>query len=64
MIKIIAVEEWALRRKDTNEVILRGDASEKSVIPLERIVIPLAIGNISNEDNNKLVEVEIIQKDK
>ena len=60
MIKIIAVEEWALRRKDTNEVILRGDASEKSVIPLERIVIPLAIGNISNEDNNKLVEVEII----
>ena len=64
MIKIIAVDEWALRRKDNGEVILRRDASEKSVIPLTHIVIPLAICKIRSKDNNKLAEVEVIQKDK
>ena len=56
MFKIVALERWQLKRKDTGEVLLTVDCNEKNTIVTKSIVIPLAIGKLNN---NSITSVEL-----
>lgn len=61
MFKIVALEKWQLKRKDTGEVLLAGDCNEKNTIVIKSVVIPLAIGKFDN-NSSTLVELEVWRK--
>lgn len=58
MFKIVALERWQLKRKDTREALLEGDCNEKNTIFIESVVIPVAIGKLNN-NSTTLVELEV-----
>ena len=61
MFKIVALERWQLKRKDTGEVLLAGDCNEKNTIFIKsEIVIPLAIGKLNN-NSTTLVELDVYE---
>ena len=60
MFKIVALERWQLKRKDTGEVLLEGDYNEKNTIFIESVVIPLAIGKLNN-NSTTLVELDVYE---
>ena len=60
MFKIVALERWQLKRKDTGEVLLAGDCNEKNTIFIKsEIVIPLAIGKLNNNSTTS-VELDVV----
>lgn len=61
MFKIVALEKWQLKRKDTGEVLLTGDCNEKDTIVIKSVVIPLAIGKLDN-NSTTLAELEVQRK--
>lgn len=61
MFKIVALEKWQIKRKDTGEVLLIGDCNEKDTIVIQSIVIPVAIGKF-NDNSTTLVELEVQRK--
>lgn len=60
MFKIVALERWQLKHKDTGEVLLEGDCNEKNTIFIESVVIPLAIGKLNN-NSTTLVELDVYE---
>lgn len=60
MFKIVALERWQLKRKDTGEVLLAVDCNEENTIFIESVVIPLAIGKLNN-NSNILVELDVYE---
>lgn len=58
MFKIVALERWQLKRKDTGEVLLTVDCNEENTIFIESVVIPLAIGKLNN-NSTTLVELDV-----
>lgn len=58
MFKIVALERWQLKRKDTGEVLLAVDCNEKNTIVIKSEVIPLAIGKLNN-NSNIYVELDV-----
>lgn len=60
MFKIVALERWQLKRKDTGEVLLAGDCNETNTIFIESVVIPLAIGKLNN-NSTTLVELDVYE---
>ena len=60
MFKIVALERWQLKRKDTGEVLLAGDCNEKNTIFIESVVIPLAIGELNN-NSTTLAELDVYE---
>lgn len=61
MFKIVALEKWQIKRKDTGEILLTGDCNEKDTIVIQSVVIPLAIGKFDN-NSSTLVELEVQRK--
>ena len=60
MFKIVALERWQLKRKDTGEVLLTVDCNEKNTIVIKsEIVIPLAIGKLNNNSTTS-VELDVV----
>ena len=60
MFKIVALERWQLKRKDTGEVLLTVDYNEKNTNVIKSVVIPLAIGKLNN-NSNILVELDVCE---
>ena len=60
MFKIVALERWQIKRKDTGEVLLAGDCNEKNTIFIESVVIRLAIGKLNN-NSTTLVELDVYE---
>lgn len=60
MFKIVALERWQLKRKDTGEVLLVGDCNEENTIFIESVVIPSAIGKLNN-NSTTLVELDVYE---
>lgn len=60
MFKIVALERWQLKRKDTGEVLLTVDCNEKNTNAIKSVVIPLAIGKLNN-NSNILVELDVCE---
>ena len=60
MFKIVALERWQLKRKDTGEVLLTVDCNEENTIFIESVVIPLAIGKLNN-NSTTLVELDVYE---
>lgn len=60
MFKIVALERWQIKRKDTGEVLLAVDCNEKNTIFIEFVVIPLAIGKLNN-NSTTLVELDVYE---
>lgn len=60
MFKIVALERWQLKRKDTGEVLLAVDCNEKNIIFTESVVIPLTIGKLNN-NSTTLVELDVYE---
>lgn len=60
MFKIVALERWQLKRKDTGEVLLAGDCNETNTIFIESVVIPVAIGKLNN-NSTTLVELDVYE---
>ena len=61
MFKIVALERWQLKRKDTGEVLLTVDCNEKNTIFIKsEIVTPLAIGKLNN-NSTTLVELDVYE---
>lgn len=58
MFKIVALERWQLKRKDTGEVLLEGDCNETNTNVIKSVVIPLTIGKLNN-DSNIYVELDV-----
>ena len=60
MFKIVALERWQLKRKDTGEVLLTVDCNEKNTIAIKSEVIPLAIEKLNN-NSTTLVESDVCE---
>ena len=60
MFKIVALERWQLKRKDTGEVLLTVDCNEENTIFIESVVIPSAIGKLNN-NSTTLVELDVYE---
>ena len=58
MFKIVALERWQLKRKDTGEVLLTVDCNEENTIFIESVVIPSAIGKLNNKSTTS-VELDV-----
>lgn len=60
MFKIVALERWQLKRKDTGEVLLTVDCNEKNTNVIKSVVISLAIGKLNN-NSTTLVELDVYE---